>query len=164
MQDFTCQILCLLQVTRIGRPGKSPTDVALRCGMEDEANGTPDSLEYSDNSGFAGAGKKRVHHPECDDPSFTRSVMQERYPEIEVYHCDIEYVETDSLYHTLGWKTLQFLACAEYPTGLELPLFWRNLYEQHHPWIIGKQKRDCEKALGSKFLPIANRKAPEEGN
>lgn len=73
----------LPSVTRIGRPGKSPTDVAQRCDMEDEM---PDAVE---SQGRRGAPKKPLN-PQCADPLFTRSVMQERYPEIEVYHCDVK--------------------------------------------------------------------------
>jgi hypothetical protein len=80
----------LPSVTRLGRPGKSPTDVALRCGMEDDGSerggNTPDAVGFGSDANK----KKRVHHPECEDPNFSRSVMQERYPEIEVYHCDVK--------------------------------------------------------------------------
>lgn len=73
----------------MGRPGKSPTDVALRCGMDDEeATGNGNSYWSLWNPSTWGDTKRRVRHPECEDPNFSRSVMQEHYPEITVYHCN----------------------------------------------------------------------------
>lgn len=66
----------LPSVTRLGRPGSSPTDVALRCGMEDHE--MPDAVQ-----GQGRGGQKKPLNKQCEDPLFTRSVMQERYPEIE---------------------------------------------------------------------------------
>ncbi len=77
----------LPSVTRLGRPDKSPTDVALRCGMEDEL---PDTIESSAGGAGGRAKPKKPLNEQCADPLFTRSVMQERYPEIEVYHCDVK--------------------------------------------------------------------------
>lgn len=77
----------LPRVSRLGEGGKSPTDVALQCNME---QGTPDTVNNRDvPSGSNDHAPKRSHNPLCDDPNFSRLVMQERYPEIVVYHCDV---------------------------------------------------------------------------
>lgn len=76
-------------MTRLNIPGKSPTDVAFRCGMDDEVDaGTDAGTTSLWDSNIWGDTKRHVRHPECEDPNFSRSVMQERYPEITVYHCD----------------------------------------------------------------------------
>jgi hypothetical protein len=76
------------QVVRLNRPGKSPSDIALRCGA---TNGTEsrDGLprdRFLD--GLQGQPARRQQDPRCEDPNFYRSVMQERYPEISVFKCN----------------------------------------------------------------------------
>jgi len=80
----------LPRITRLKEGGKSPTDVAQQCGMETDLPDAVSSEDIASSSmGMGGHALKKPHNPQCDDPNFSRLVMQERYPEIAVYHCDV---------------------------------------------------------------------------
>lgn len=90
----SCQCwLAGLQVTRDNRPNKSPTDIAIQCGeraatgvvREDDATPTDVTTLIMGTTD-----RSSRHPPQCEDTGFYRRIMQERYPEVIIYHCDVK--------------------------------------------------------------------------